>query len=173
MATKNTKDNNVTSHILNGKAYWTQVIEPNTTFEPVWSLDLLLTPETLAIIKKEGLNVKNKGDERGDFVSLKRKVLKKDGSKKEAPTVTDSKLNPWNGNTLIGNGSEVNVKIQCFDYTYAGKAGRSADLQAVQVVKLVEYQRADNGFGVVEGGYVNYFSEPEPAATDKGEAPAF
>tara|TARA_R110000822_G_scaffold1244_8_gene5580 strand:+ start:1824 stop:2324 length:501 start_codon:yes stop_codon:yes gene_type:complete len=163
MVKSNAKDNNVTTHILRGVAHWAQLVEPNTTFEPVWSLDLVLTPETLAIVQAEGLNVKNKGDDRGDFVSLKRKVLKKDGSKKDAPSVTDSKLNTWNGNTLIGNGSEVNVKIQCFDYTYAGKSGRSADLVAVQVVNLVEYKRPESGFEAVEGGYVG----------EKEEAPAF
>ena len=26
--------------VLNGKAYWASISNPNTTFEPVWSIDL-------------------------------------------------------------------------------------------------------------------------------------
>jgi hypothetical protein len=65
----------------------------------------------------------------------------------------DSQNNPWD-KKLIGNGSVVTVKALPFEWNYAGKAGTSADLAAVQVVELVEYAM-DKDFDVVEGGYVN------------------
>ena len=64
----------------------------------------------------------------------------------------DSQNNPWD-NKLIGNGSVVTVKALPFEWNYAGKSGKSADLAGVQVVELVEY--GDKDFDVVEGGYVN------------------
>ena len=52
---------------------------------------------------------------------------------------------------MIGNGSEVNVKFHTFNWTYNNKSGIGADLDAVQVVKLVEYG-AD--FDDIDDGYV-------------------
>ena len=64
--------------ILSGKAYWTSIVQPNTTFEPVWSVDVALTGDQLAKAKALGLPIKNKGDERGDFVKIKRNVPDRD-----------------------------------------------------------------------------------------------
>lgn len=139
------------TRIISGKAYWAAIIEPNTTFEPVWSVDISLDEKTKAIVEKDGLTVKNKGDDRGDFVTLKRKVMKKDGTSRNGPTVKDSHNQPW-GDQLIGNGSLVNVKYQPFEWKYAGKAGKSADLMAIQVVSLVSYTKDD--FSKIEDGYV-------------------
>ena len=56
---------------------------------------------------------------------------------------------------LIGNGSKVNVMYKPYEYTYQGRAGKSADLQVVQVVDLVEYSgnKAEDALPVVDGGY--------------------
>lgn len=138
------------TRIISGKAYWAAIVEPNTTFEPVWSVDITLDEKTKAIVEKDGLTVKNKGDDRGEFVTLKRKVMKKDGTKRNGPSVKDSRNQPW-GDQLVGNGSQVNVKYQPFEWKYAGKAGMSADLMAIQVVDLVPYTKDD--FSSVDGGY--------------------
>jgi hypothetical protein len=145
---------------LTGKCYWAAVVEPNSTFEPAWQVDLCLDADTKALVEGAGLNVRNKEDERGEFVTLKRKVQGKNGPR-TAPTVVDSQNNPWvvedeEGNSeykLIGNGSVVTVKALPFEWNYAGKAGTSADLAGVQVVELIAY--GDEGFKVVKGGYVN------------------
>ena len=145
---------------LSGKCHYASVVEPNTTFEPTWQIDIALDEESKKIVEEAGLNIKNKEDDRGEYVTLKRKVLRKDGSRRQAPSVKDSQNNPWavedeDGKLnykLIGNGSTVNVKALPFDWNYAGKTGRSADLTAVQVVALIEY---GNDFDVVDGGYIN------------------
>ena len=136
---------------LTGKCYWASVVEPNNTFEPAWQVDLCLDEDTKALVQEAGLKIRNKDDERGAFVTLKRKVQGKNGPR-QAPSVVDSQNNPWD-RKLIGNGSVIAVKALPFEWSYAGKAGTSADLAAVQVVELVEY--GDKGFDVVEGGYVN------------------
>jgi len=104
--------------------------------------------------------VANKGDDRGDFVTIKRKVLKKDGTQRQAPIVKDSQNNNWDGK-LIANGSTVNVKALPFDWSYAGKSGVSADLAAVQVVDFIEYSTDGVDFDVVEGGYVTPIVEED------------
>lgn len=149
--------------IISGKAYWAAVIEPNTTFEPCWSLDVSLDKANKEKVVADGLLVKNKNDDRGDFVTIKRKVTKRDGSPRQAPDIIDAAKNVWNG-ALIGNGSVVNVKYQPYEYTVRGKKGKSADLVKVQVVELVPYGGGkDDGFDVVEGGYTVAKREQEEA----------
>lgn len=135
---------------VSGKAYWASVCAPNTTFEPSWCIDVTLDEKTKVELESIGLNIHNKGDERGDFIKIKRKVMKRDGTEREAPTVVDSKRNPWD-NSLIGNGSDVNVKFKVYEYEYNKKNGVSADLIAVQVVNLIPY---GEDFDNVDDGYV-------------------
>ena len=136
--------------LLSGKAYWASVVEPNTTYEPVWQVDVTVDEETKQKLESIGLSVKNKGDDRGDFFSCRRKVVKRDGSKRDAPRVIDSKKMPWD-NRLIGNGSAVKVKIQPYEYAYAGKAGVSADFMAMQVIDLVPYGDPSGDFQEEDG----------------------
>jgi hypothetical protein len=142
--------NNV--HIISGKAHWASVLAPNTTYEPVYSIDLELDDDTKSTVEGLGLTIKNKGDDRNDFVTIKRKLYKKNGDERPAPTVKDSANNNWD-DQLIGNGSQVNVKFSTYDWTYAGKSGVGADLMAVQVVDLVPYGNSTD-FESIDDGYV-------------------
>jgi len=129
--------------ILNGKAYWASVVSPNTTFDAdgVYSVDLAVDAENKKKAEADGLSIKNKGDDRGDFVTIKRKAKRKDGSANKAPDVMDGMKRPLE-NTLIGNGSDVNVLYKTYEWTHkpTGRSGKSADLQAIQVVNLVAYE---------------------------------
>jgi hypothetical protein len=136
--------------LLSGKAYWASVVEPNTTYEPAWQVDVTVDEETKQKLESIGLSVKNKEDDRGDFFSCKRKVVKKDGSKRDAPRVIDAKKMPWDSR-LIGNGSIVKVKIQPYEYAYAGKAGVTADFMAMQVIDLVPYGDPSGDFQEEDG----------------------
>ena len=141
--------------VISGTAYWASISQPNTTFEPCWTIDVSLDAEGIAKVKADGLSVKNKGDERGDFVTIKRKVEGKNGSN-QAPELVDSQRQPM-FNTLIGNGSKVNVLYRPYDWSWKNKEGRSADLQKVQVVELVPYSSdcEAEDFDVVESGYTS------------------
>jgi len=138
-------------HIISGKAYWASVVSPNTTYEPVYSVDVCLDEDTKSLVESLGLTVHNKGDDRGDFVKIKRKVYKRDGSERPSPIVKDSQNNNWDG-SLIGNGSMVNVKFATYEWEYNKKKGVASDLMALQVVDLVEYGDSKD-FSAVEGGY--------------------
>ena len=129
------------------------IIEPNTKFDPVWSIQVEVDDNNRSVIEGANLKITNKGDDRGDFVTIKRKVLRKDGSERKAPIVKDSQNNLWD-DKLIANGSLVNVKAVPYEWNYAGKSGTSADLAAVQVVDFIEYANSKEDFAPVDGGYV-------------------
>jgi len=144
---------------ISGKCLYASITEPNTKFDPVWSIQVEVNDNNRAVIEGAGLPISNKDDDRGDFVTIKRKVLRPDGSQRAAPFIKDSQNNIWNGK-LIANGSTVNVKAVPYEWNYAGKSGVSADLAAVQVVDFIEYTRDDQDFEPVEGGYVQEEAAP-------------
>jgi|TARA_Y100000401_G_C8251299_1_gene188296 hypothetical protein len=139
---------------ITGKCHYASITEPNTKFDPVWSIQVEVTDDNREVVEKSGLKVANKGDERGDFVTIKRKVHRKDGSQRNAPLVMDSQNNRWNNDKKIANGSTVNVKAIPYEWDYAGKSGISADLAAVQIVDFIEYSGNQQDFAPVDGGYV-------------------
>tara|TARA_R100000750_G_scaffold50450_3_gene35333 strand:- start:1176 stop:1652 length:477 start_codon:yes stop_codon:yes gene_type:complete len=144
--------------VISGTAYWAAITNPNTTFDSdgVWTVDVAnLDKKNLAVVKKDGLTVKNKGDDRGDFVTVKRKVRRKDGSLNRAPDLVDGQKRTMT-NTLIGNGSKVNVHYTTYEWEFKGRSGVSADLRAIQVTDLIPYNtEADEAFDVVDGGFTS------------------
>ena len=152
--------------VIKGNAYWASIVSPNTTFDSdgVWSIDVgNLDKKNIEIAKNDGLEIKNKGDDRGDFVTVKRKVRRKDGSMNKAPEVKDAQKRTMI-NTLIGNGSEVNVLYSTYDWEFKGRSGVSADLRAIQVTNLVPYNvdaDADEAFEIVPDGFVSNESDEE------------
>ena len=139
--------------VISGEAYWAHVITPNTKFNPVgeWSIEVCnLDAKNKKIAEGDGLTIKNKDDDRGDFVTLKQYARTKDGSPRKI-SVKDSQRNPFPNDKLIGNGSKVNVSYFPKEYTVYG-GGVKGYLNAVQVVDLVEYKTDD--FDVVDG-YTN------------------
>ena len=144
--------------VISGKAYWASIVAPNTTFDSdgVWSIDVCnLDKKNLCIVNKDGLTVKNKVDDRGDFVTVKRKVRnQKSGELNRAPTVVDAQKRAMM-NTAVGNGSVVNVKYNPFDWDFGGRKGIGANLNAVQVIDLIPYSSDNDGedFEVVADGF--------------------
>ena len=152
--------------VVKGNAYWASITSPNTTFDSdgVWSIDVgNLDKKNIEIAKADGLDIKNKGDDRGDFVTVKRKFRRKDGNMNKAPEVVDAQKRNMIG-TLIGNGSGVNVLYSTYEWEFKGRSGTSADLRAVQVTNLIPYNvdaDADEAFEVVPDGFVSKESDEE------------
>ena len=127
--------------VIQGKAYWAAIKSPNTTFDPdgMWTVDVCnLDEANLNIANKNNLIVKNKGDDRGDFVTIKRKVMRKDGQRNRQRELIDGQKKALD--CMIGNGSLVNVLYSTYDWEYRGRKGTSADLRTVQVLDLVPYK---------------------------------
>lgn len=158
----NTKRGNKMA-VVQGKAYWASVQSPNTTFDPVYSIDLHVDIDTARKLKAEGLKVK-KDDDGNLVVKFKRKAFKKDGSPMSKPTVVDRAKRPLT--ELIGNGSLVNVSYNVFDWSFGGKSGKSGGLNGVQVLDLIPYEsKAADDFEVLEQEDSS-FEEGSPADFD-------
>lgn len=105
--------------IIQGIAYWAKILgEPGWGYKnqyKEWSIDISLDDKTVKKLMAEGVakdKIKNKGDDRGNFLTLKRRELRKDGEPaKRIPVVGPDGKTPWDQNVLIGNGSRVNVKL--------------------------------------------------------------
>jgi len=150
--------------VISGDAYWAHIITPNTKFNPdgEWSIEVCnLDKANKKVAETDGLTIKNKGDERGDFVTLKQYARTKDGTPR-AISVKDSQRNAFPSDKRVGNGSKVNVSYFPKEYTVYG-GGVKGYLNAVQVIDLVEYKTDD--FEVVQGGYVNNEAQDIPFAS--------
>jgi len=121
--------------VITGKSYWAAITTPNTTFEPVWSIDLAVDSKTKKELEEAGLKAKMvEGEARFKF---KRKVHKKDGSMNKRPVLLDA--DGKETSVQIGNGSLVMIQTTIKDWKYGTKTGTSADLQGVKILELVEY----------------------------------
>lgn len=121
---------------IKGIANWANIQQPNTKFEPVWSIDLTVDGEVAKALRKAGLKVKEADD--GYVFKVKRKVDRRDGTQNQKPDVftADGDLT----NVLVGNGSVVIVTIQPYEWKNTFGQGTSADLKSVQIVDLVPYE---------------------------------
>ena len=108
--------------VINGTAYWASVTTPNTTFneDGEWKIDVCnLSDATIENLIADGLEerIKNKDDDRGDFICLKRPANnRRTGQSNSAPDLMDAQKRPII-NTLVGNGSIVNVLYRPYDWT--------------------------------------------------------
>lgn len=106
-----------------------------------WSLDVAVDDGTRQALVKAGLGdkIKNKGDDRGDFITFKRRELKKDGTPAKPIEIVDRKGQPW-GNERIGNGSVVNVQFAVND---GPDDSKRAGIIKLQVWEHVPYEGGD------------------------------
>lgn len=121
---------------IKGIANWANVQQPNTTFEPVWSVDLTVDAEVAKALRKAGLKVKETAD--GYVFKVKRKVNRRDGTQNQKPDVFDE--TGQRTDVLVGNGSIVIATIQPYEWKNTFGQGTSADLKAVQIVNLIPYE---------------------------------
>ena len=125
--------------IVEGTAYWASIKTPNTTFEPVYTVNLVVDQETADEFASRGHTVKQMDE--GPALIMKRKVNGPKGMVRPAPRLFDKDKQEIS--TAVGNGSQVRVQFNEYDWEYAGKQGKGLDLQAVQVLNLVEYRNGD------------------------------
>ncbi len=48
---------------ITGKCHYASITEPNTKFDPVWSIQVEVNDDNREVVEKSGLKVANKGDE--------------------------------------------------------------------------------------------------------------
>ena len=125
--------------IVEGTAYWASIKTPNTRFEPVFTINLVVDEDTANDFASRGHTIKQLDE--GPSIVIKRKVNGPNGMVRPAPRLLDA--DKQEVNYSVGNGSKV--KVQYNEYEGENKFGpyTGLDLQAVQIVDLVEYKAED------------------------------
>ena len=141
--------------IQEGRAYWASITSPNTRFEPVYTVDLVLEDSVADDFETRGFKVKNLviNDEAvGRAINIKRKVNKANGTgQNKVPMLVDKNKMPMD--ELIGNGSLVRVQYNEWETENRFGHFKGLDLQGVQVLDLIPYKSGDGDeFESIEGG---------------------
>jgi hypothetical protein len=121
--------------VVAGTAYWASVTQPNTTYEPVYSVNLVVDETTADEFRSRGFNIKEMDE--GPALVIKRKVEGPNGMVRSAPKLFDATKREIN--CLIGNGSKVKVQYKEWESNYKGTNHKGLDFMAMQVIDLVNY----------------------------------
>lgn len=139
--------------IQEGLAYWASVTTPNTRFEPVYSVDLVVDENVASDFENRGFKVKTlkiNDEEVGKAITIKRKVNGKKGPR-NAPKLYNK--NKEQIDVLIGNGSKVKVQYDEWEVSNSFGKFKGLDFQAMQVLDLISYRTGDGEeFEAMEGG---------------------
>lgn len=134
--------------LVEGVAYWASVTTPNTTYTPVYTVNLVVSDEVANDFRSRGFTVKDM--EEGPALLIKRKVNGPNGMIRPAPKLLDQNKQPLN--VSVGNGSKVKVQYKEWESTWNGTLYKGLDFQAMQVLELVEYASPDGAeFDIVDG----------------------
>ena len=135
--------------ILQGAAYWASVTTPNTTFDPVYSVNLVVDGAVAEEFESRGFIIKQMDE--GPAVVIKRKVNGPNGMVRPAPRLVDANKNPLDAR--VGNGSSVKVQYKEWQSEYKGKTYYGLDFQAMQVIDLIEVGSPDGSeFDALDSG---------------------
>lgn len=131
--------------ILQGAAYWVSATTPNTTYDPVYSVNLVVDQEVAEDFKSRGFTVKQMDE--GPALVIKRKVNGPNGMIRPAPRLVDQYKNPLDAR--VGNGSVVKVQYKEWQSDWKGQTFYGLDFQAMQVIELIEVGSPDGSeFGI-------------------------
>ena len=125
--------------ILQGEAYWVSATTPNTTYDPVYSVNLVVDQEVADDFKSRGFTVKQMDE--GPALIIKRKVNGPNGMVRPAPRLVDQYKNPLDAR--VGNGSVVKVQYKEWQSDWKGQTFYGLDFQAMQVIELIEVGSPD------------------------------
>ncbi len=142
----------------NVKVMWTKLKEdsPEPPYQGVgmdnWTIQAVLSDEQADAYRDTGLFPKLKKDQNHELIlhdGLRQVKLKKSttfgagGQPKKPVIIVDTYGNPFTD--LIGNESVCNIQCSAHTWSRDGKENTTLELQAVQILELVEYKK-DEGF---------------------------
>tara|TARA_R110000803_G_scaffold28386_1_gene65685 strand:- start:6587 stop:7012 length:426 start_codon:yes stop_codon:yes gene_type:complete len=132
--------------VVTGTAYWASVLTPNTNYEPVYTVNLVVPDDVAKTFKDNGFTIKEMNE--GPAVIIKRKVNGPKGMIRQAPELLDKNKQPINVN--VGNGSTVRVLYKEWSSEYKGTLFKGLDFCKMQVIDLVEFGGVDDDFDVID-----------------------
>ncbi len=116
------------------KLFWASVSEPNP-MSGKFQVDIAdLRKDTVEKLEELGVDVKNKGDERGFFVTCKSQY---------PIDCYDNEGNVLKGN-VIGNESVGDVVVQPYPWKFRNKEGVNLGISKIIVTDLHSYEAVDN-----------------------------
>jgi len=133
--------------VLEGTAYWAFVTTPNTTYDPCYTVNLVVDNETAQAFEDRGFTVKQMNE--GPAIIIKRKVNGPNGMIRRAPVLMDRLKQEIDVN--VGNGSHVKVQYKEWESQWNGKTFKGLDFMKMQVLNLVEYNNGDVDEFDIEG----------------------
>ena len=125
--------------IVDGISMWASVTTPNTTFEPVYQVTLVVDEDVANDFRSRGFRVKDMDE--GPALIIKRKVTGKNGQPNASPKLLDRNKQPLT--VSVGNGSKVRVQYKEWESAWNGTLYKGLDFQAMQVLELIEYASPD------------------------------
>lgn len=128
--------------LKNRPLVWASITVPNTTYEPVYSVNVIVDDVTAKDFESRGFKIKQM--EEGPAVVVKRKVNGPNGLIRPAPKLFDKSKQEID--VSVGNGSVGNVQYKEWEVTRQGQTYKGLDLQAVQILDLVTYNQAGDEF---------------------------
>jgi hypothetical protein len=132
--------------VVEGTAYWASIKTPNTRFEPVYTVNLVVDEDTANDFASRGHKIKQMDE--GPSIIIKRKVNGPNGMVRVAPRLLDVDKNEVN--YAVGNGSKIRVQYNEYEGTNKFGDYKGLDLQAIQVLDLIEY-RSEDGAELLDG----------------------
>ena len=132
--------------VVEGTAYWASIKTPNTKFEPVYTVNLVVDEDTANDFASRGHKIKQMDE--GPSIIIKRKVNGPNGMVRVAPRLLDVDKNEVN--YAVGNGSKIRVQYNEYEGTNQFGDYKGLDLQAIQVLDLIEY-RSEDGAELLDG----------------------
>lgn len=148
--------------VVKGVLEWANLDKPNE-MSGKYQVDVCqLDKDAVKALRGVGIEVqdgKAKGKEKKGFYVTPKAT--------RPVTIVDAKKNSMDVADSVGNGTTANVAVRAFDYSYKGKTGVGAGLQAIQVIELVEYSQSS--MFDEEDGYI----APQPAAAGGADTVPF
>lgn len=130
--------------MVNCDLYWPNLTHKNE-LAGKYTVDLSnLSDAAVTALEDMGLNINNKGDDRGNYITCKSnnkyRAFKPDGNELliKGRTPRDEIDDPESG-VIVGNGSKAKCLLGYYDWEYMKKKGRSATLKRLVVSDVVEY----------------------------------
>ena len=127
---------------LSGKSKWAMLATPDSKLNR-YKINVYLDEESKKKFVESGSALQWKKDDDGEYITFGRpvsKLMKGEIVKFGAPEVVNSKGEPET--ELVGNGSEVTVQVDVYDYTGPRGPGKGTRLEKVRVDKLIPYVKA-------------------------------
>ena len=137
---------------LSGKGMWMHRLFEIDDFKgrKFWSMNLYPDPKSLKALKEGNFLLKIRRNDEGEYAVFRRYLLKPwklkadEPATFDPPVVLDSEGEPWPAARIIGNGSEVTVKLEMFP---SGNDGFGTRLEGLKVNYWVEYKAPEEEAG--------------------------